>query len=755
MAMAAVCQPSMASNPSKMSLEARQAIDNIYYQAAKGDARVMAEADNNPVGIIFRLQPGESAQDLNIPGLRIVTTVENIVVAAIPLTQLDNLADIDAVSSIELSQMSEPDMLFVRMGAMTGVSKVHTNPLGELNQPYLGEGVVVGLLDTGLDPNHINFRTGANYEDTRVKGIYTFYGSTGIPNDALTTPDEIKAFTTEYENKNHGTHVLGIMAGGYSGPGYWHDYDFGTPDSLKTEEQNNRTDFKDLNPNNTKPMPYYGIAPKAEIIIGCGDLYSNSQIVTAQKVIEYAESVGKPCVVNYSMGSQMGPKDGTGAFAEAMTKLGEKAIISWSSSNDGDKKAYLSEILGAKPSFKTTILPKKDNGATGAFEFWANDDKALKVRLFVYDPEEYDEYDIAVFNGATEGTTFLTAEKISEQSLNNIFNGTISVNSQVIGQNNRFQVYIKLSDDYRMNNLPAGNLPRLAVEITGYTGQRVDANANSTLLEFSNCNDTDFVNGSNIMCINNSATIKGNFAIGSYVPRDCQIQINTTTGKERARYYAGWEMPLDIAESSGFATLADGRKLPHTCAPGTDVVSSNNRYISNPTSEANAYTEFGGQKYYWRMMSGTSMSCPAFSGIAALWLEADPTLSYSDINKVLKKTCKKDKWVEARPERWGAGKVDAYEGMKYVLANKTSGIPSNLIEENKIMVSRIGNNRFEVTVGMEQTFTVDVTALSGLTVAKAQGVNTVAIDVSGLAKGIYILTAHNDNMRHSTKIVVR
>lgn len=155
------------------------------------------------------------------------------------------------------------------------------------------------------------------------------------------------------------------------------------------------------------------------------------------------------------------------------------------------------------------------------------------------------------------------------------------------------------------------------------------------------------------------------------------------------------------------------------------------------------------------MMSGTSMSCPAFSGIAALWLEADPTLSYSDINKVLKKTCKKDKWVEARPERWGAGKVDAYEGMKYVLANKTSGIPSNLIEENKIMVSRIGNNRFEVTVGMEQTFTVDVTALSGLTVAKAQGVNTVAIDVSGLAKGIYILTAHNDNMRHSTKIVVR
>ncbi len=755
-AVSAVALSSVAASPSKLSLDARQAVDELNYRALKGEMTAYSEADASPVGVTFKLKPGVSADDLNVRGLNVVTTIGRIVVADIPLTRLDELASLDEVVSVELSRESQPDLLFARMGGTTAVSKVHTDPLGELGRVYLGAGTVVGLMDSGLDPNHINFRTGPNYSETRVKKILRFADSSTTPAEELTTPEDIMAFTTEAEGKNHGTHVLGIMAGGYSGPGKWHDYDFGTPDSLQTEEMGSstKTNYPDLNASGNKPIPYYGMAPRAEIVVGCGPLYANAQLVTAQKTIEYAKSVGKPCVVNYSLGSQMGPKDGSGTFAEAMAELGQKAIICWSASNDGEKNAYLSQILKAKPSFKTTVMPLKDGGADGKFEFWAIDEKPLKVRFFVYDYDEYDEYDLKTIDGATNGTVVLTSDMIADADMKSIFSGSVKVTSAVMSQNNRFQVYVTLSKDFKMKAMSSGITPRLAVEVTGYAGQRVDANATSDILAFSNAGDTDFVNGSNIMCINNSATIHNNFAVGSYVPRDRQIRVKAD-GTAGSRFYAGWEMPLDIAESSGFATLIDGRKLPHTAAPGTDIVSSNSRYIPDPTDQMNAFVDFGGQRYYWRMMSGTSMSCPAFSGICALWLEADPTLSFSDINKVLKKTCYKDKWVDARPERFGAGKVNAYEGMKYVLANKTDGISVAEIDNDKILVSRIADNTFEVTVGMGETFTVSLVSLSGTAVASATGTDSVALDASDVNKGIYVLTVNSGKVHHAVKVVVR
>ena len=72
------------------------------------------------------------------------------------------------------------------------------------------------------------------------------------------------------------------------------------------------------------------------------------------------------------------------------------------------------------------------------------------------------------------------------------------------------------------------------------------------------------------------------------------------------------------------------------------------------------------QGYPYGAMSGTSMSCPTVSGIIALWLQADPTLTLDEIKEVLAATSRNDEFTAASPIKWGYGKIDAAAGIEYI-----------------------------------------------------------------------------------------
>lgn len=138
----------------------------------------------------------------------------------------------------------------------------------------------------------------------------------------------------------------------------------------------------------------------------------------------------------------------------------------------------------------------------------------------------------------------------------------------------------------------------------------------------------------------------------------------------------------DIAFFSSYGKLADGRELPHVCAPGLFVQSSYSRYTENYEEDVMRQETVAGTMYEFGQMSGTSMATPYMSGVCALWLEADPTLTHTQIREIAQKTALSDDFCTTNNHytkagdgnQAGSGKVDAYKGLKLILDNKASGL---------------------------------------------------------------------------------
>ena len=118
----------------------------------------------------------------------------------------------------------------------------------------------------------------------------------------------------------------------------------------------------------------------------------------------------------------------------------------------------------------------------------------------------------------------------------------------------------------------------------------------------------------------------------------------------------------DICYTSSYGVSLNGVAQPTVTAPGTHVVSSINHY----TCDKEIAETMQWQGYPYSSMNGTSMSCPTVSGIIALWLQADPTLSLDDIKEVLAATSRNDEFTAVDPIKWGYGKIDAAAGIEYI-----------------------------------------------------------------------------------------
>ena len=736
-----------------------------------GKHRLMrSPAAGKTIGGFMTLNEGYSPADLADEAIEIAPTRGEFYLVRLNLADAESLAAHPAVASLRLEREVTAKMDRVRQSI--GVDRLHNGEV--LQHPYTGKGVLCASVDGGFDPNHLNFR---NPDGTSRIQNFTYFRPTQTGGMVTENygPEYMPIIDTENSTTFHGTHTLGIMAGGYRGKVKSSTIkgDYTNPESCEVS-------IEDID------NPYYGIAYEADLAVASGVATDYYIAQGVEEILNYAyahqEKTGEPypVVINISMGSNLGPHDGSSFLSRYLDSVSEEDytnnVICIASGNEGNLSICLNKTFSEDDDTVLTGMrsfnPEPEdfpNVVAGQVYLYSDTDEPFELQAIVYNKERGSVVFRAVagipdpeiggsqiYYATSPDYVGYDTDIISPQ-LAQYFEGYIGVAGMLdTDESGRyFGVVDTMLWETAANN---GNYV-LLIQVKGKAGQRVYLYGDGNFFELDDLGlaDKGVVSGNADGTVADTATGKNVVVVGSYNTRDLWASL------DGGIYY--YDQPLTENEASFFSswgTLVDGRELPHVCAPGAAVISSTNEYYIEDNGIADDYlqavAEADGRRYSWHQCIGTSMSTPVVSGSIALWKEADPTLRYDDILDIISKTSVKDADVTSDPAqrvKWGAGKFNAFEGLLEVLRRQgIDGITDVTADPGKGFIVYPENDAaYRVIAAGADSVDVKIYSLSGALIADSvtRG-NEATVYVSGLQKGIYIL---NINGVHSEKIIIK
>ncbi|MBN1425071.1 S8 family serine peptidase [Candidatus Fermentibacteria bacterium] len=543
-------------------------------------------------------------------GAAVGTRLGDIVTLRLSLDRLEDLALLPQVEAVEASYWLDNalDVSTVECGG----AAVHGG-----SPPYTGAGVIVGLLDSGIDPVHDDFEVAPN--NSRVLSIWDQYGS-GSPPSGYTygtewTKAQIDAGAcTMTDPGAHGSHCAGIAAGDGS----------------------------------SSASGYVGMAPDANIIMVANrsdDMFNYGgregwTATTAYSLdgLNYlhgkATSLAMPLVVSWSQSVTMGPHDGTTLFEQGVDNFvsaTDVAVVvaagNWQTSN-----LHGSGTVGVGTPVTVSFNVSSAN-ASLPFEIWyALGDQFTFEVLPPGEAAWYGPY------GPTTGGWVTPTNAHGDQMW--IWGNP----DHSVSHTGYFQIYVQNSSlgvqqgawQFRLaaaNALPQG----------GFFDVWFERNRPVAL--------TSHIDLSNN--IGMPGTAQNVITVGSYCTKDPWQSIN-------GNWYSYGETPGQISGFSSNGPTADGRQKPELSAPGgviASVLSSGAAGSYNPV-----FIATDGVHVH---MQGTSMSTPHVAGAAALLLESNPALTAAQI-KILLTTTARDAGAAGWDPAYGWGKLDAAAAMAAV-----------------------------------------------------------------------------------------
>lgn len=707
-------------------------------------------------------------------GYEIENELGRIVIARLTAPEMEAVAELDEVVQVSLGFEAEPMMRVARK--TTKVDDVHkANASSGLSHGYTGEGVIVGMMDTGLDPNHLNFRDAAG--NLRIKNYWEIKGADGSV-VLYDTPEKIGAFETDLRQETHATHVLGIMAGSHNArPGSGNGM-------VATLNGLGKPSVSASNIN-----PYYGVAKDAEMSVCSGTLENNNITIAAGRFRDYVKSTGKPGVLNFSLGNQRGPHDGTDASSLALADVGKDVLICMSAGNEGNANISLSKTLTASDKTVRTFVSTGLAG-NGYLDIWSSGPQTLKVTFAAINLTNGNI--VGTFEIPTPssfsyigGTSVRYSNVVKNAQFGNTFGQSsfIGYSANLNTANNRYDVYLT----FELSGSNANTAAAIIVE--GTDGNKIDMYGSMVLRSNGMAG---YLDGTPTNSINGLACGDNILVVGAYVNSNPYMTLGGENSWNSTTYPQG-----GIAAFSSYGHTFQGRQLPDVVGPGMGMISSYNSYyvrdeinnyvtkgLANPVNtktEAQLRTEAESGysvwinspdkkdpddmktpiKNYWGEMSGTSMSSPFVAGVLALWSQAAAEkgvrLSMDDVKKVIAATADKDEFTAQQPERWGMGKINALAGLKYILANELGGVDGIASDdpESSLIIEPVGGGVYSVFLAGVEGFTATLHNLQGQAVATASATgNELTLDGSALGRGVYVLTVQAPNTRISRKIAL-
>lgn len=688
--------------------------------------------DNPRTTAIIRLTDSSALDEIIRLGGNVLDSRFDMAIVDIPIGRLEQICNLSDVNHVDIQK--EVSIMNDEARKASGVESIRSGVIDNngipLGYDVDGTGVVVGLMDTGLDPNHINFFD-LNGK-SRVKGITHFTGSTGASRK-YTTAEEIAKFTTETTSQTHGTHVLGTMAGSYKDGQY----------------------------------DYSGVATGADIYVSCGSLFDSNLLLGIRDVLEYAQSVNKPAVVNLSIGNTSGSHDEFTVFGQYVEYLVNSyspcPIITISAGNDAKKSIAIKKTFTADEKTFTTIVsfnPTISGQLTGSLEIYGDDSTPFIMRPVIYNKSNKEivaTLDAMTVAGAGFNKTFYCYETFDDYPIPELaeyFTGSIGIQSAVNTSSGRYYVTFAPNLTARTSTSYC-----FGFTIEGKAGHTVYAyHYSSKGTTFSDGGREDFTSGTADGTINGLACGRRVAVVGSYNTR---VKWPNYEGKIYGySKYPEYAVGL-ISDFTSWGTLWDGRNLPDFVAPGSMISSSLNAYNMESTSRGvsesgtTVISNVAGRNQYWGVMRGTSMAAPFAAGVFALWKQVNPELTVEDAVWIAKETAITDEYVDNVGVQAGAGKLDADAGIKMVLSGASV---ENVLENGGVpfLVKSSQDNCFEIQTAGNVDFVATVFSMSGVRVKSGRSVSGhLSLDCSNMQKGVYILSVHGKEFWGSKKIIIK
>lgn len=693
-------------------------------------------------------------------------------IVTMPRTDVERVASHPAMKSFSLAK--PVNMKLDRARLVSGIDKIHT---GEgLPRKYTGAGIVAGVVDNGIDPNHVNFL----YPDgsSRISMLSeATIGPTSEPTTVIYNAETVRDFTTDDKSTYHGTHTLGILGGSYDGTG-----------KMAYKGANGEYNIED----NCERAPFYGVAPAADLAVGAGSDNDAYIVYNIENILNYANFMERRVVINLSLGSSLGPHDGSTSLnryldyicmdgeyeIDGQTYKGDNAIICISAGNEGDMPiAWNKTISATDPEAKSFYISLQDdivademvlkNMRMGHMYVYGNDARPFKIQLVAWNNTRNRAAWQKTLVEASDAIQYYCSENIYVQddtdivdpAFANYFEGFVGLGTTIDEESGRYMAIIDLAAIDNVTGTFNQNEEYSLGLVISYIAddgkpQRIEAYGDADgVLGMDSLDKEGWIKPNGNGTISDMACGRNQIIVGSYNSKEAWLSLDSQV----YGYGEGIIPEGEVTGFSSFGTLHDGRNLPHVLAPGATIVSSSNIHFhtekKNITDTFNPMhpgvrqgeTSFGGRDHYWVQMSGTSMSSPLVAGTMALWLEADPTLNVDDIRDIIARTSVKDEFTakEADQVKVGAGKLDAYAGLKEVLRRSSVQEIESIPDSDDLLLRALGNGLYEVSLPGAESMNVMMLDAAGHVAARvSNGGDEAVIDASALASGLYIISVN-------------
>ncbi|HRH71245.1 MAG TPA: S8 family peptidase [Flavobacteriales bacterium] len=585
-------------------------------------------------------------------GGQVKLTLPRLVSARVPVARVAELAEAPAVHHFEFS-LERGHLMNDSMRVKNRVDLVHAGQ-APLHQGYDGTGVVLGFIDSGLDILHPDFRD-AN-DNSRV---YRYWDQVPSANPGSPAPfgygtewttAELEAGGSSIPNDNasgHGTTVMGTAAG-----------------------------------NGLANGRHKGVASGADIIAVATNFGSPNWSSTVADGVAYilaqAEALGKPAVINASLGSYGGSHDGKDAAAlfieDLLDQQGGRAMVAAAGNSNSEFPYHLRTEVDADTTFTWFTTNQNTDPRYNAFPFpnmffelWADADDFADVQFAIGADRVTPTLAYrgrTVYHTVADAIGTTVTEPLISSSGNTL--GTVQYYAQERGDQILLQVMMESPDSasylWRFMTTGSGIFDVWSLTTRTATSNVIGPTLAQPLgLPFPSAAEYPAM-----------ATYvepdKRKHMVDSWACLPNVITVANYCNEVAYTDYAGNQQTVpgteqDIAPNSSAGPTRDERLKPDIASTG-DVTFTAGPLVAIQwiIDNQNGWKIDPGGMHV--RDGGTSMAAPVVAGTAALYLQKCPDATPQEILQAVQATARADEFTGPVPNnRWGMGKLDAFATM--------------------------------------------------------------------------------------------